>query len=109
MLSIVLAQSPDKITGDEPAKLFELEKIVANLIRFSIPLLGIAAFVLVTFAGYKFITAGDDPKKAASARSALTITIGGLALAAIAYLIIRTIAVFTGSSVALQNFVIYQP
>lgn len=112
MLSIILAQgpAPDMIMpdNDAPARLYDLEIIVANLLRFSIPLLGIAAFVVITLAGYKFITAGDDPKKAQAARSALTMAIAGLVLAALAFLIIRTIGVFTGSSALLENFRIYR-
>lgn len=112
MLSVILAQGPTpdiiKPGSTAPAELADLEKIVTNLLRFSIPLLGITAFVVITLAGYKFITAGDDPKKAAAARSTLTMAIAGLTLAALAYLIIRLIGAFTGSSALLQNFRIYR-
>ncbi len=107
MYSTVFAQTPQNISGEEPASFQDLEIIFSNVLTFAIPILAIVLFVMLMLGGLKFITSGGNQEKTASAKSTITWAIGGLVLAALAYLIISVIAAFTGQT-NIQNFVIYQ-
>jgi len=106
-MQIIHAQTPNNISGDEPATLKDLETIVGNIFMFALPLLAIVLFVMLIVGGFKFITSGGDPQKTESAKNTLTWAIAGLVLAAAAFLIIRLIATFTGQE-GILNFTIYQ-
>ena len=108
MIPKIFAQTPQTISGEEPASFQDLETIFSNILAFALPLLAIVLFIMLIIGGYKYITAGDNPKAAESARSTLTYAIGGIILAAIAFLILRIIAALTGQNNILY-FNIYQP
>ena len=71
---------------------------VASLIRNSIRLLilvsFIAAFIYTILAGFKFITAGGDPKEVAAAQSQISWGIIGLVVVIGAYALIRVVEIF---------------
>ncbi len=90
------------------ATLQDLEVVFAKIISVVLGLAGIALFIMLIIGGFKFITAGGDPKAAEAAKKTLTYAIAGLVLIASAYLILRFINVFTGVDVV--NFrIIPQP
>ncbi len=106
-MKIVRAQMPQSISGNEPAKLQDLEIIFSNVLTFAISLLAIVLFVMLIIGGFKFITSGGDPQKTASARGTITWAIAGLVLATLAFLIISLIAAITGQT-EIKNFTIYK-
>jgi hypothetical protein len=73
-----------------------IEVLFNNIVAVVIGFAGVALFIMLIVGGIKYITAGGDPKKAASASKTLTYAIGGLALVALALLILTFIARFTG-------------
>ncbi|OGM14712.1 hypothetical protein A3D84_00480 [Candidatus Woesebacteria bacterium RIFCSPHIGHO2_02_FULL_42_20] len=74
----------------------DLETVFGFLIQSVLALAGVVFFIMLIAGGFKFITSGGDPKKVAEAQGVLTWAVGGLVFIAIAYLILRLIAVFTG-------------
>lgn len=57
--------------------------------------------------GFKYITAGGDPKGVESAKKTLTYAIGGIVVIALSYLILNLIQTITGANVTV--FKIFQP
>src|SRR3989344_874079 len=70
--------------------------VISFLVAAVLILAGVLFFFMLVIGGFKFITSGGDPKKVAEAQGVLTWAVGGLVFIAIAYLILRLIAVFTG-------------
>ena len=89
------------------ATLQDIEVVFSRVITAILGLAGIALFLMLVVGGFKFITAGGDPKALDSARKTLTYAIAGMVLVASAFLILRFINVFTGVDVV--NFRIVQP
>ncbi len=74
-----------------------LEPLFASLVNTVIALSGVAVFIMIVYSGFNFLFSGGDPKKLEQARQGLTFSVIGLIIIASAYLIIRTIAEFTGA------------
>jgi len=68
------------------------QAIFQNIIRLA----GIIALIMLVIGGFRYITAGGDPKAAESARNTLTYAILGLVLVILAWFILRFISNFTG-------------
>ena len=83
---------PDK----DVATIQSLETLFANLVRSIVALAGIALFVMLLVAGFKFLFSAGDQKKLEEARGTLTNAVIGLVVIVSAYLILRIIASFTG-------------
>lgn len=64
---------------------------------------GIAFFIMFIVGGFKYLTAGGDPKKAAVATSTLTLSIAGLIGVIVSWLIILLIKKLTGVDVTNFN------
>lgn len=88
--------------------LSELDTIFGNIISIAISIAGIVFFIMLIIGGFKYITAGGEPPQLESAKKTLTYAIAGLFFIALAYLILRFIAVFTGVE-SILDFQIYQP
>lgn len=88
--------------GSAPATLTGLEGIFGNVISIALGLGGIAFFVMFVMGGFQWLTAGGNPQAVEGARKTLTYAIGGLALVALAFLILRLISSFTGVTGILQ-------
>ena len=87
----------DPVTGVPILK--GLEDVFENVIQTVLALAGIAFFIMLILGGFKYITAGDNPQNAEAAKKTLTTAIGGMVLVALAFLILRIIATFTGAGV----------
>ena len=85
----------------------DLEKVFATVVRSVLALAGVVFFIMLLAGGYKYITSGGDPKKTAEAQGTLTWAVGGLVFIALAYLILRLVAAFTGVN-SILNFTITQ-
>src|SRR4030042_3041246 len=59
-----------------------LPLFINNIIKFAIVIAGIYALINLVLAGYAFMSAGDDPKKATGAWSKIWQNLLGLAVAA---------------------------
>lgn len=107
LIKTVYAQPPP-IAGGPPAELTGLEAVFSKVVGISIAIGGVALFIMIIIAGYKYILAGSDSKAAEGAKNTLTYAIYGIVLLALAYLILRLIANFTGVQ-GILNFQIGQP
>ncbi len=76
-----------------------LVPLFENLIKGVLALSGVALFVMLVVGGYNFLLSGGDPKKLEAARGTLTNAVIGLVVIVLAFLIIKTIALFTGAPV----------
>lgn len=84
------------------ATIKSLEGVFGNLLSVVLSLIGIVTFIMILVGGFKYLTAGDDPKAAEAAKATITSGIIGLVLAIAAFFILLAIQGFTG--VDLMNF-----
>ncbi|MBI3443296.1 hypothetical protein HY008_01365 [Candidatus Woesebacteria bacterium] len=77
-------------------ELVGLQGVFAGIVASVLALAGIAFFIMFIVGGFNWLTSGGNPEKVGKARNTLTYAIGGLVLIALAFLILRFIAVFTG-------------
>lgn len=75
------------------------EPLFENVVRALTALVGIALFVMLIVGGYGFLLSGGDQKKLEKARGTLTAAITGVVIIVVAYLILKTISLFTGVDV----------
>jgi hypothetical protein len=75
------------------------EPLFANVVRGLTALVGIALFIMFVIGGYGFLFSGGDQKKLEKARGTLTGAIMGVVVIVVAYLILKTIQLFTGVNV----------
>jgi hypothetical protein len=81
------------------ASLQGFECIFMAVLNFAAPLGVLLLFILLIMGGFKFMTAGGDPKATQSASSTLTHAVFGLIMLVIIWLIMKFIADFTGVDV----------
>lgn len=84
-----------------------LEAVFENTISVVLGLAGIVFFIMLVVGGFKYITAGGEPKQVESARKTLTYAVLGIIGIAAAFLILRLIHSFTGANIT--EFKIFQP
>ena len=75
-----------------------LEPMFLNVLQAVMALSGVALFVMLVVGGYTFLLSGGDQKKLEAARGTLTNAIIGLVVIVCAFLIIRTLQLFTGAT-----------
>ncbi|MDP1722395.1 MAG: hypothetical protein Q8L37_04230 [Candidatus Gottesmanbacteria bacterium] len=84
-----------------------LVPMVERVIQGVLALAGVALFVMLVVGGYNFLLSGGDQKKLETAKGTITGAILGLVVMVVAFLIIKTIATFTGVG-SVTNFTIPQ-
>lgn len=77
--------------------------LFVNILSIALQAIGLVMFIMLIIGGFKFLTAGGDPKAVESAKGTLTMAITGLVLAILAWFILNFISLFTGVSI-LTNF-----
>jgi hypothetical protein len=82
--------------SEEIPTLQGIECIVANVLSVAIRVLGVGVFLMIVAAGFRYLTAGGDPKAMEAGKNTMTYAIGGLALAVLAWFILQFISGFTG-------------
>jgi len=102
----VLAQEYSDLSGESPVTLQDLEVVFSRIIEIVLGLAGVVLFLMLIMGGFRFITAGGDPKAIEGAKKTLTYAIGGIVLIALSFLILRFISTFTGVDVT--QFKIFQ-
>jgi hypothetical protein len=85
-----------------------LETMFGNIVRFVVAISGVALLIMLLVGGFSFLFSGGDPKKLEQARGTLTNAVIGIVVIVAAYLIIRIIGVFTGTTTLLSTFQIGQ-
>ncbi len=75
------------------------EDLYRNILQAIMGLAGLVFFAMLIVGGFKYLTSGGDPKKAASASSTLTTSIIGVVGVILAWLILKFITDFTGIDV----------
>ncbi|HJX59327.1 hypothetical protein A2V61_01770 [Candidatus Woesebacteria bacterium RBG_19FT_COMBO_47_8] len=83
-----------------------LECVFGNVVNIALAFAGIILFIMLISGGFKYITAGGDPKGIEGAKKTLTYAIGGIVLIALSFLILQFIKQFTGANVT--DFKIFQ-
>ncbi|MBI2405252.1 hypothetical protein HYV22_03690 [Candidatus Gottesmanbacteria bacterium] len=73
-----------------------LEPLFANVVVAVVSLVGVALFVMLVVGGFKFLLSGGDQKQLESAKNTVTYALLGLVVIVVAFLILKTISVFTG-------------
>jgi len=94
-------------TQNDVATLKGFDGLFENVVQIVLGLAGIVLFIMLIVGGFKYITAGGDPKSMEGAKKTLTYAIGGMVFLALAFLILRLIEQFTG--VTVTQFRIFQP
>jgi hypothetical protein len=89
---------------DGVAQITCLVPLVANVIRVVVSLGAVALFVMLLAGGFNFLFSAGDQKKLEAARGTVTQAIMGIVIMSVAYLIIKTIQVFTGVDVSTIQF-----
>ena len=106
LITIVFAQDYSDRSGKTPATLQDMEITFGRIIEIVLGLAGVVLFIMLIMGGFRFITAGGDPKAIESAKKTLTYAIGGIVLIALSFLILRFISTFAGVDVT--QFQIFQ-
>lgn len=78
--------------------------LITNVIRAVISLGAVALFVMLLIGGFNFLFSGGEQKKLEAARGTVTQAIIGIIVMSIAFLIIKTIQLFTGVDVTILQF-----
>jgi hypothetical protein len=93
---------------EDVATIKSLEALFANVIQFVVSISGVAFFIMLLVGGFSFLFSAGDAKKLEQARGTLTNAIVGLIVVVSAYIILRIIGVFTGTSDLINTFQIGQ-
>jgi len=81
-----------------------LVPLIANVIQAVLSLGAVALFIMLLVGGFNFLFSAGDQKKLEAARGTITQAIVGIIIMAVAFLIIKTIEVFTGVSITTLQF-----
>lgn len=81
-----------------------LEPLFQNVVAAVMALSGVALFIMLLVGGFNFLFSAGDQKKLEAARGTLTNAIIGLVVIVLAFLILKTIADFTGLKDQLLDF-----
>lgn len=87
---------------DDVAMLGGILCLFENVLRVILPLAGLALFVMLIVGGIKILTSDGDPKGTEAGKQTLTLAIGGLILAILAWFILVFISDITGIQDLLQ-------
>lgn len=72
----------------------DLFTFVSNIIAWGLGLIGIVLFVIILVSGFRYATAGGDPKKAQDAVATITNAIIGLFIIGLVFVISNTVLGF---------------
>lgn len=99
-----LEVNPKCVSGPESdvATIGGLECLFGKILRVTLQAIGIAVFVMILVAGFNYLTAGEDPKKAEAAKNTLTMAIGGIVAIFIAWFILLLITQITDNQQLLE-------
>lgn len=90
--------NPKCVVGDV-ATIQGIECLFENILQVVVPLAGLAFFAMFLVGGFKYLTSGGDPKKAAAATHTITMAFIGIIGVLVSWLILLFIQNFTGIKV----------
>lgn len=88
----------------DPSGLTQIENLFKKLVQISVSLAFVALFVVLLWAGIKYLTSGGEPKALQSTSQTVTWALLGMLFLIIAWLILLLIEAFTG--VQVTNFTV---
>lgn len=94
--------TPGSGGSEEPSQLCDFLDIVAKVIRIIAPAVGIGFFLMLIYAGYKYIFSFGNPAGAAGARQAILTALIGVVVLLLIYGIFKSLELVTG--INLLNF-----
>lgn len=86
-------------TAYDVATIGGIECLFSNILQVIMPLAGLVFFAMFIVGGFKYLTAGGDPKKTAAAAHTLTLSFISVLGVILAWLILFFIKQFTGVNV----------
>lgn len=90
-----------------PPTLTKLETVFSNAISAALALGGVVLLVMLFTSGFKYLNSGGDAKAVEGAQKTITYSVGGIALLAGSFLILKLISTIT--NVDVTQFVIFRP
>ena len=94
------ADACSRIAGaDGVASIGCIIPLITNLIKAVVSLGAVALFIMLLVGGFNFLFSAGDQKKLEAARGTVTQAIVGIIIMTLAFVILRTISVFTGVDV----------
>lgn len=82
-----------------PAGLDQIEQVVSRVISVVVGLGFIVSFIVLIFAGFKYLTSGGEPKAISAAHQTVTWALLGIVFMAIAWLVLQLVEALTGIKV----------
>lgn len=73
-----------------------LECLIANVLTVFIALIGLAAFVMVVIAAFRYLLSGGNTKGTEQSRNTVTYAVIGIVVALSAFIILNLLTAFTG-------------
>ena len=86
-------------SADCAAGLPQLEAVFRNFISVFVAIGFVALFIMIVFAGYKYLMSGGEPKAVSQAHQTVTWAILGIIFMAVAWIVLQIIKTFTGVDV----------
>jgi len=86
-------------TNNDVATIAGFECLFSNILQIILPLAGLVFFGIFIVGGFKYLTSGGDPKKAAAASHTITMSFISVLGVILAWLILLFIKQFTGVDV----------
>lgn len=84
---------------DGVATIAGLECIFQSILNIAFRLAGLGVFAMLIIGGFKYLTAGGDPKNVESATKTITYGLYGLAMIIVSWFVLLLIKEFTGIDV----------
>ncbi len=90
---------PAAIYGEGPGGVTGVGKLASDILLILTSAAAVLSIIFIIIGGIKLVTSSGDEKKMASATSTLTYAIIGLVVTILAFVIVRIVQFFFGSSV----------
>ncbi len=100
--TVQMGESANAVTK-EVATFRGIECLLANVLNVAVTFVGLAAFVMIIYGAFLYLTSGGSSKGTEAGKQALTYAIIGIVVALMAFWILNLIATFTGVS-GILNF-----
>jgi TRAP-type C4-dicarboxylate transport system permease small subunit len=86
-------------------KLTNVDAFIRGLIRVIFIFSTLAVLIFLIYGGFKWVTSGGDKTKTEEARGTITAAIVGLAIIALAFIVVRLLEAFFGISITKGNII----
>lgn len=95
-LIAVFVMATDAYAASDPAKIQDIVPLLERVIKLLAPFAVVTILWIVILAAFKFMRAGNDPKKVEDAKAKLTYALVGALLIAGSWFVLQAIATLTG-------------